>query len=109
MLWGFLIDGLLIVSIMVWVLGLAFRGVLGTDTAALALLALVALAAIGRSIGGGLVRLTFRLALPAASLFTFALVYGQGQLFVLVGYLAVLLFVLFGFYLMIRGAFPRRP
>ena len=95
-------DALLILSIMVWVLGLTLRGSLSGEMATYLLLALIVLAAIGRMIGSSLVPVVFRIGLPVASLMIYAGLYGEADLMsmlLLAGVLYVLsigLFVILG-------------
>jgi hypothetical protein len=104
---GWFFDALVILTITLLILGPTTRGLLDASTAGLTIVGLVVLLAVGRRIGSGLVRLAFRVALPIASAALFVLMNGQQALFSLIAPLAVLLFVLFGIYVMFRGSVPR--
>ena len=105
-------DLLLIISVMVWVLSLAQRGMISPSHTAIVLIGLVSFIALIR-IGGGvgrIIRTTFRVGLPLASLLTFAVVYGydvKGVINILLQ-LSPLVVVLLGLYLMFGGLFTKK-
>jgi hypothetical protein len=106
----FLFDLLLILTILLWILGLAAQGVLSPQAAGLFLVALVFFVAAIKA-GGALshlIRLIFRVALPICALLTFAILYGKGnpsEMIRLLSSILVLLIMLVGFYVMFRGLF----
>ena len=106
-------DFLLIISIAVWVLGLALYGYLSTQHAALVLFLLVlfiAMIKIGGSLGR-LIRKLFRILLPIATLVVFVTVQGQGnwnQIRAIFALLLPLFIALFGIYIMFHGLFGRK-
>jgi len=103
---------------MVWVVGLAVPGVIDVRFAALVLVVLVALIAIGRGTRAAVYRpvgclqvgcadLAFRILLPVASIFTFAAVYGQGEIMPILQPLGIVFVMLLGFYIMFKGISSR--
>ena len=106
----FLYDLLLIITISVWILGLAAQGALRPQVAGLFLVALVFFVAAKKASGGlsRLIRSVFRIALPICALLTFAILYSGGSLSrmtTLLSSVLVLLVILVGFYVMFRGLF----
>jgi hypothetical protein len=106
-----LFDFLLILSIAVWVLPLAGKGMISSTHAAIALFLLVLFVALIR-IGGGIgriIRFTFRVGLPIASLFTFAVVYGYdtGGIVRILLQASPLLLILGGLYLIFAAPFAK--
>ena len=102
---------LMIVSLAVWVLASANQGAFSFQTAGLILVALVALAAFGKSQGWGLIGTLFRVALPIASLLTFAIWNGHGDsraIGSILGGLLLVVIALYGVYIMVFGAFGKR-
>ncbi len=111
---GRLWDGVTILSILVWLLLLAARGLIGVDLLAISFALLVIFLAAGRARGRGLshvVRLCLRVALPVVSLLTFAIVIGEGDLGAageVIANTAVLVLVALGLYVMVLGALSHR-
>ncbi len=105
-------DFLLIISIGIWIIGLAAQGYLPPQYSALFLVGLVFFIAMIKAKGsiGRLIRFLFRVSLPIASLLTFVIVFGEGNLketsSILI-HLFGLLIVLFGLYIMFSGLFRR--
>jgi len=103
-------DFLLIISIGIWILGLTAQGYLPPQYTALFLVGLVffiAMIKVGGNIGR-LIRFLFRVSLPIASLLTFVVVFGKGNMSEMGGILINLfglLVVLLGFYVMFSGLF----
>jgi len=103
LLWGLL----WIISLTVWVLPLADRGLISPSHAAVALVGLVLFVAL-MGVGGGighLIRVMFRVGIPVASLLTFAIVHGydlKGVASILLQ-LSPVLIALVGIYLMVAG------
>lgn len=104
---GFVFDALVILTMILLVFGPATRSLVDPNTAALALVGLVALMGLGRRVRGHLPRLVLRVVLPLASLAYFVMMNGQGAAASLLVELAVVFLVLFGIYIMFRGAVPR--
>jgi len=103
-------DLLLVLSIVVWLLPLVERGAITSQQAALAMAGLVVLVAVARALGIGVARLVLRLALPIASLAVFIAWYGEGAprlIGQLLEPILMLLIVLAGLYVIVRGAFGR--
>jgi len=106
--WGFL----WILSLTVWLLPLAERGLISPSHAAIALVGLVLFVAL-MGVGGGIghiIRLTFRVGIPVASPFTFAIVHGydlEGIAGILLQ-LAPVLVALIGIYLMVAGPLMKK-
>jgi len=108
---GCFFDLLLILSLTVWIIGAVMVGRISGEHAALALLGLVALIAVSRGLGSSLIRLTFRIAVPVASVAALVLWSGSGDprsTTAILGTLGALVLVLFGLYVMVRGLFSRR-
>jgi hypothetical protein len=111
---GRLWDVLTILSILVWLLPLAARGLIGADLLAIAFALLVILLAVGRARGGGLshvVRFCLRVGLPIVSLLTFAIVIGEGDLEAagqVIAGTAVLIVAGLGLYIIVWGTLSRR-
>jgi len=108
---GLLFDLLVIVTLVSWIVGLTAQGLLAPQAAGAALLGLVVLMAIARTAKIGMVRLVFRLALPLGSLATLLVWYGRGDVratTALLGAVGGLVVVLFGIYVIFRGALPRK-
>lgn len=76
---GWFFDGLVILSAVLWLLRLALNGELSPEAVALALVGIAVFVAIARASGMGLVRLAFRVGVPAASLWTFVVGYTDGS------------------------------
>ncbi len=104
---GIVFDVLLLVSISLWLIGLGADGALSVELVGYAIFGLVALMAVGRAGGMGLVRLVFRVGVPIAALAAFVSWYGVGdnQLKELLTPLLALFFVLFGIYIIFFGFF----
>jgi len=106
-------DSILLLTVVLFILGLILRGLISTQFGALALLLLVIFRAIGRGRGGHLsrlVRMVFTLGIPITSLLIFAVAHGQGdpeQIVAIIAGLGALLLALLGFYIMVRGLFAR--
>ena len=104
----YMFQVLLIVSLAIWILTAVNQGVFLPFTGGLILVALVALAAFGKSQGWGLIGTVFRVAVPIASALTFAIWNGHGDTnsitSILVG-LMLLSIVLYGIHGMILGLF----
>ena len=104
-------QALLIVSLAIWILTAVNQGVFLPFTGGLILVALVALAAFGKSQGWGLIGTVFRVAVPIASALTFAIWNGHGDTnsitAILVG-LILLSIALYGIHGMIFGMFGKR-
>lgn len=104
---------LLIVSIGIWILHLSAQGYLPPQYSALFLVGLVffiAMIKVGGSIGR-LIRWLFRVSLPIASLLTFVIIYGRGNLkemSVILTSLLPLFIMFFGLYIMFSGLFRRK-
>ncbi len=106
----YIFDLLLILTILVWVLGLTAQGALPPQAVAIFLVALVFFVAAIKAGGmiSRLIRFTLRVALPIGTLLTFVIVYSEGNLpraSTLFGGVLVLLVMLMGFYVMFRGLF----
>lgn len=85
-----------LVELFLWFLGLVMRGIISPEVAALVLVVLIALRAIGWAI-----RWAFRL-LGVAALLTTLASYSGGDIGPALGGFLVLLFMLFGFWIMLR-------
>ena len=106
---GILFDLLLIVTLAAWVVGLGIGGQLSVEIAAVVLLVLVVLIALARSQRMDSVHLVFRIGVPLASLAALIVMYAEGDMGSTIAIFTLfltLVVVLFGFYLMFRGAFP---
>jgi hypothetical protein len=107
----YMFQVLLIVSLAIWILTAVNQGVFLPFTGGLILVALVALAAFGKSQGWGLIGTVFRVAVPIASALTFAIWNGHGDTnsitAILVG-LILLSIALYGIHGMIFGMFGKR-
>ena len=109
MLW----DIMVILSAMVWILKLISDGFISVEIGAVSLIAIVffvSIANLGGSLGR-LIRSTFRIALPIASLASLCVAYSAGstQRALNTFYSILTLWViLFGFYLMFSGLFPAK-
>lgn len=110
---GMLWDMLVILSVVALGVSAARQGVISPVGAAVGLFVLVALHATGRGRGRGLghfVRLLFRLALPLCSLGLLMLVLSRGSpgsTAQIAAYVGILVIMLLGLYIMVRGAFRR--
>jgi hypothetical protein len=107
---GAFFDFLTIITILVWLVGLAAHGFISPETTALCLVVLVVLIAIGRAAHIGLVRTVFRIGLPVVSVVAFATYYGGGnrQTAVdIVAQLCMIGLILFGMYFIVSGPFRR--
>jgi hypothetical protein len=108
---GYFFDLLTIVTLVTWICGLTFVGVLSPGSAGMALLLLIGLMAVGRAAGMGLVRTAFRIGLPLASVAGLIVLNGgassatAGALVSAIGAVVLMLFV---FYVMLRGVFGKR-
>lgn len=106
-------DSLLILTITVWILGLTARGYIPEGLTAVFLLLLVFFVVLIRAGGsiGRLARMTFRIALPIASLVVLSIILGAGSLNdvtnVLFGILTIFV-MLIGFYIMVSGPFSSK-
>ena len=101
-----------IISLTVWLLPLAERGLISPSHTAIALIGLVlfvALMGVGRGIGH-IIRLMFRVGIPIASLLTFAIVHGYDQKGIasVLLQLSPLLIALVGIYLMVAGPLMKK-
>ena len=111
---GFTADAFVILSTIVWIVGLGFGGYLSTPLAALALAAVVAFLAAGRGSGGGvgrLVRLLFGIGIPVASFVTWMTILTGGDLRDMVPVFMLLLVLglsLAGFYIMFHALWRKR-
>lgn len=107
---GAFFDFLTIITILVWLIGLAAHGLISPETTALCLVVLVVLVAIGRAAHMGLVRTVFRIGLPVVSVLALAMYYGGGDRQSAIGIVASVCTIglmLFGLYLMVSGPFRR--
>jgi len=110
---GCLWDIIVVAGIMVWVAGLYLQGYVPLWFLGAALVGLVVIRAFGRERGGNLsrlVRFLFIIALPVASIMTFAIIYGGGSTkdsFFILSQMLVLLAMLAGIYIMFRGLFSK--
>lgn len=103
-------DVLLILSLTVWVIGLMGQGAVGGNLAALVLVALVVLIALGRASGMSLVSTTLRIVVPIAALGVFVAWQGGGDaraIMQLLTSILGLMLALLGFYVLIYGFFRR--
>lgn len=108
---GVLFDMLAILSVAIWLVKLAAEHTISIEAAATILLVLVALRVAGRARRVSLVRQIFGIGLPLASLYTFtrSSTSGDPRAMAELYYLfAVLIVVLFGYYVMFFGAFSGR-
>jgi hypothetical protein len=106
-------DSLLILTVLVWILRLVAEGYLSEKAGAIFLVLLVFFISFIRVRGsiGRLIRLTFRVALPIASLASLSAVYGSGSVegaITIFFMIAPLLIALIGFYVMFGGPFHRK-
>lgn len=105
---GYLFDFLAVVTLVTWILGLTMSGALTPEFAGVALVLLVGLMAVGRAAGMGLIRTTFRIALPIASLAALVAWYGgrsgTAGREIVTGVISVVV-LMFVFYVMLRGFF----
>lgn len=108
---GLVFDGLAMLSAVLWIVGLASRGVIGVETAALLLLGFTACVALARAAGMSVVGFALRVGMPLASLATFVAWNSNGTTEDMIEVLAsvlALLMVAFGLYLAMRGALGGR-
>jgi hypothetical protein len=107
---GWFFDMLVLLSAAVWLLKLAVEGYITAEQTAIFLFGFVVLLAVSRALKIGMGRLIFRIGIPIASLWAFAVTYGQGQMgqsLSILGSVLTLLVVLFGLYIMISGPFRK--
>lgn len=103
---GWLFDGLVLLSVLLWLLRLALGGTLTIEEVGLLLIALAILVAIARAANMGLVRVILRIAVPLVSLWLFVTANTDGsqeQVTAALGAILALLMVVFGLYIMIAG------
>jgi len=107
----FLWDFIILLSILVWLIGLASQGVIPLKMVALALIGFVFFRALGRAQGGmlsRLIRMLFKIGIPLTSLLVFAVLHGKGDVRDVAGILGVLgalFIILVGFYVTFYGFF----
>jgi hypothetical protein len=109
---GWFFDGLVILSVMLWLVRLGVRGYLTPQTAASALVALVIFIAIARVMNRGPIRLALRVGVPIASLWIFVVIHTDGsqdQIMAAVTPLLALLIALLGVYVMIELRVRKEP
>jgi len=100
----------IILSLVALLVGLTAHGLMSTDQAAVALVVLAILLAIGRGMGTGLAGTVFRVGLPILSIIALGLYYGGGSgagAVNIIAQLCTLGLVVFGIYLMVSGPFRR--
>lgn len=100
----------IILSLVALLGGLTAHGLMSTDQAAVALVILAILLAIGRGMGTGLAGTVFRVGLPILSIIALGLCYGDGTregAANIIAAVCTLGFVVFGIYLMVSGPFRR--
>mgnify|MGYP001610986890 CR=1 FL=1 len=100
----------IILSLVALLVGLAAHGLISPEMAAVCLIGLVILLAIGRAMGTGLAGTVLRVGIPVLSILALALYYGDGsqQAAVnIVAQLCTLGLMLFGVYIMVTGPFRR--
>jgi hypothetical protein len=108
---GWFWDWLFIITLTVFILKLILQGDVPLEFGTLAIIALVAIRALGRGLGGGIgqvVRKTFTIALPIVTAVTIAITYSKGEITHMVALLVVLgalSLMLLALYIMIRGLF----
>lgn len=113
-MWRYLYDVFVLLSVIVWILSLAFQGYIPPQLAALAILILVVSRALARGHGGNfsrLVRQLFSFAVPIASLAVFVIIYSGGDVKNITSILSELLtlgIVILGIYIMFLGVSRRR-
>lgn len=111
---GWLWDLIVVASALAWLIGLYLKGMMSIQFTAFALVVIVILLGIGRSLGGNVGRLTrfwFRLGIPCASLITLVITFTGGEIkdiLAVLGGFAVLMIALGGIYIMIFGAFSSK-
>jgi hypothetical protein len=108
---GWFFDGLMILSILLWLMRLGVQGYLSPETAAPVLVALVVFIAIARVLSTGPIRLALRVGVPVASLWTFVVTHtdgSQAQMMALLTPLLALLIAMLGVYVMVVGVFRSR-
>lgn len=110
----YLWDFIIILSILPWILRLAAEGYISPRFVALVLVAIVFFRALGRGCGGGLgrlIRATFLMGIPIASLLTFTATLGGGsyrEIASILSRIVVLFIILVGFYIMFLGPFSSK-
>src|SRR5688500_10878534 len=103
------LDMLVMLSLAVWALRLAMKGLITIETAALALAACTVFIAIARRNKMGPVKLAFRVGIPIVSAYAFIVGYTNGDpraTLAAAGAIAALVIALAGIYIMVRG--PRK-
>ncbi len=104
-----LFDLLFIITATTWLIGLALAGRLSVQTAMVAMFALVILRAAARGLRVRVARLVFGIGVPVAGLLALMGTYGSTaqERAAIAAAVGVLVIVMFGFYLIVRGAFGR--
>lgn len=108
---GVVFDVLLLLTLVLWVIRAGSAGSISAEHALLALVGLAVLVAIGRAMRMGIVRLVLRVGLPIATLAAYVVWESQGDPGAMIGILggiSLLLIVLLGIYLMVKGVLGRR-
>ena len=99
------------VSLVLLIVKSGMEGAFSAQTAGLILVALVLLAAFGNSQGWGLIGTVFRIAVPIASVLTFAIWNGNGNSHataeILIG-IGLVVIVMYAIYIIVFGGFRKR-